>query len=290
MSESKGPRSVQKDAQLTFLGVMTVLADIMPTKGGDKTPETKLACPVLDEATPMKQVYIVDGRLDLGQWTVGDCHRAMEVGDKLVKITDEELKAMRTPTLPSGECDFKVFPLADVQDATIQSGTTYLIKPKKMAEGSRSQQSYAMLVDLVADAERQGFAFIGEMTLKSVQRMYRCIVRKGNLLLQELVRPDEVLPPIEFPTGYDGRLLEAAGKMIAAQVEVFDPSKYGSEVKERARVLAEQIAAGGEREVPVAPQVKSEEEADDLLALLTASIPDKPAAKTRKRATKAAAA
>lgn len=285
---TKAPRAIQKNAELTFLGVITLVANIMPTKrsaSGD--PETKLVCPVLDTATPLKQYYMVEDKPELGKWTVAECHRALSVDDKLVKISTDALNALKEPTLPAGECDFKVFPLTDVLDNTLQSGTTYLVSPTKMSEGSRAQQSYSMLIDLTEDAERQGLTFVGELTVKGVQRMYRVIVRNGNLLLQELVRPDEILPPVEFPSGYDGALLETAAKLMASQVAEFNPAEYGNEVKARARQLAADIADGKEPDVPAVATEKSTEDTDDLLALLTASVeaaaPEKPA---RKRAAK----
>lgn len=295
MTEAKPARAAAKGVDFAFLGVITLNADLLPVKRPAGGVETKMVSPDIEIPTPLKQQYVVDGRSDLGPYSVSDAARAIELpGGELKFVTTEELAELRGPSLPDGECDLKVFPADEVYAATISSGVAYRLRPSKMTQGTRAQQTYAMLVDLVADMARREhpLVFVGEITVKGAQRMMRCESRDGNLVIIELVRPGELHNPVPVPLEYDARTLAAASELVDLRVDTFDPTEFQNVVRERAEAFKRSLEEGGERELPKPKESDLPDDGADLLAALSASIDmanaakAKPTKKPRKTAAK----
>jgi non-homologous end joining protein Ku len=290
----KAARAATSGAQFTFLGVITLVADVLPVVRPEPKLDTKMVSPALPDPTPLKQQYVVEGRSDLEPCTQQTARRAIELDDKtLTFVTPEEIEELRSPDVPEGECEFKVFPASDVDAVTTAIGA-FRLRPTKMVAGSKAQQTYAMLVELVADAAQRDvpLVFIGEITFRDTQRMVRCEARDGNLVLVHLSRPGEMYDPVIVPLDFDLKNLSMASQLVDLQTEKFDPEVYRSTALERAESFKAELAKVGKRDLPMPDLVESADNADDLLAALTASVEaaSKPVKKPAKAAAKKAPA
>lgn len=265
-------RPYVKGVDLLFFGLMTVQGDLMPAAQRTKDVEFKLVCPSCDDPAPLTQQYFCEE--GHGPYTTGNAGRAKVVGSgkaaTLHKVTAEQIEALKSPTLPTGEMTVHVFPAVQVEQHTIPSGSAYRLRSTGRAD------LYAVLVDLVKDTD---MAFVGEMTVKGTQKMWRISSRHGQLLLSELIRPEEVAPGDDLDAvEYDAAALDMVSKLAAKNVEEFDPTAFRNTIAERARAMNEALAAGKGEEVPtVAPTVAPEE--TDLMALLTSAVADATPAK-----------
>ena len=266
------------DVTVGFLsGLVNVQVDLVPLKKSDQQVKTKMICDECDEPVGLKERYVCPNDADHGPWTRGSAARAVEIDKELKPVTDEQLAELREPELPKGEVQFQVFPADQVDPVTIIGGAAYRIRPRG------TPAVLAALVDLVADESR---AFLGEITIRSQQKMVRCIVRDGNLVLVELVRPGEFNEPEEYPTEYPAELLEALEGNVDKMTSDFDPEAFHSYHRERAATLEAQLrdpnAPKPEKKTPVAASDGTE----GLIALLQGNLekPKKKAGGKKKAA------
>jgi non-homologous end joining protein Ku len=137
---------------------------------------------------------------------------------------------------------------------------------------------YAILLGFAANPD---VAIVGELNLRGTVKLYRVIVHRGQLLMHELVRPDD-LADVDAIESIDATPaeIERATLLAADMVVPFDPFEYRNLTVERVAELAAAKAAAGEG-TATAAEVAAPVKADvaDILSLLERSITSrKPAA------------
>lgn len=287
-AEPKKQRTFASNVTVS-LAVMNMQTDLLPVKQGDGAVKFKIVCPDCDDTVTMDQKYICTED-ESHVHTSGTAARAKDVDGVLVKVTAEDIEAIKEPTLEPNQLDLQVYPADQVDAATRPVGVAYRVRPKPT---KGSMQVYGVLRDLFAD---ESVAYIGEMTIRSEQKLFRAEVWHGQILLQELARPELVAPVDQIDVTYDTKLLKTAKALADALVEDFDPEAFRSVVQQRAAEFdaAQRAAATGTAPAPkkkAAP--KQDDSTDALLAALEASVTQikakKPASKpaARKPAAKA---
>lgn len=283
-AEIKKVRASTSGVTLTMLGMTSLQVDLVPLRRGERVAP-KLVCPECAEATKLSQRYVCPNHEDHGPYAQQEVQRAIDVDGILRKVTDDEIAALKDPTIEPKQATFRIFPADQVESETMPAGTAYRLRPKN------APQVYAMLVDVVR--ERGDLAFVAELNARS-QKMYRLAVRDRALVAMELIRPGEFNPDEEMPTEYNGELLDAALTLVDQQVEDFDPESWTDFYRARAKELQEAKLTNPNEPAPIR-KVEKVDSADALLEALTAAAGKKPrkaAAKKApaKRASKKAAA
>lgn len=264
--------SYASNVQLT-LGLFHIPVDLWPTTVSTKSFKT--ICPACTDAVQLKQRYICqvhpfgDGAhtdgvdADLPGFSTSTADRAREVSKNvLVRATEDEIKEMKEPLLPTGEMVLYVSATDQLDAATIPQGTSYRLLPRG------NPQSYAVLRDaLQANPE---LALYGELVLRSKQKFFRLTTWNGQLLLVELARPDDVNPPDDVNASYDGKLLVMAENLLHSLKEDFDATHFRNTVKER--IATFESAKTGTDQTKLPKPAKKQSTEDEMLLALEASL------------------
>jgi non-homologous end joining protein Ku len=281
VSDLKPPKAVGTVELSFFGGLANLQCSMVPVKKSEPGG-LKIVCPDCEDTTKLEQRYLcpVDGQH--GPFTAAEAARAIEVDRQLKRVTEDEAKALKEPTLPSGSAEFTAFPAHEVEAATMQSGATYRLRPKN------AQRQYSALVDFLRDGKAEQ-ALITELTYRDVQKMYRLIERDGMLVLVELVRPGELHPAENVTVEYQVELLDMFASAFEDQVEEFDPEAFASTTRDRVAALE---ASKRDPNAPVlapAPKVAAKKTDDDdaLMAALSARMGTKKATPAKRAAKKA---
>lgn len=279
-----GPKTAIKDLNLSLLdGMMNLKVDALPTRRAPETVAFKIIVPLPGEPVQPKQMYVHPDDLDsqkagVRMWSTVECERAREIDGILYRVTPDEIDAAKEPAIEKGEIALKVFAASAVEATTRPSGALYTLRPKAVPH------VYAMLVDLVSDPS---LAFIGEMTVRDVQRLYRLTAWNGALRLQECIRPGEFYDHEDYGHDYPAALLDKMREAVTATVADFDPEVYTNHLRDQAAALD---AAKRDPNAPtVAPKKAApvRESVDDLMALLDGvAAAAKPKVKAKTKAAK----
>lgn len=248
------------------LGPMEVVGDLIPPKesGSAKAEAFVSVCPVCNEPHKAKQSYICTEDETHGPFTIGELDKAKDDGGELIRVTAQEVKGAKESELPEKQLELAVHRLHDVETSVLESGTSYVFRPKG------SSKFYGILLDLLA--KRDDFVLMGRVSLRGIDKLVR--IERGlnnQLILCELVWPED-LKAFEAPEyEYKPSLLETAEKLLEGSVTDFEPDDYKREARER---IAELIAAKREgREVPAATKKdKTVSDDDNLEALLELAL------------------
>lgn len=240
----------------------------------------KMACPLHPE-TPhgIKQRYVCEENLDGDVFEQSDCLKAKVTDDGWVLVDAAAAAAVKQSPLPEKTLELRSHPYEP--SSTFASGAAYIFQPDV------PQQFYATLLQLVNEQ--------GVVTTESGPKMLVGLVafRKGNetfvrierwgdqLVLRELVRPEDVDQFAPIDASVDTKLLDMARQLIDAQAEDFDPEAYKASVRDRIATLVEQSKNGEVDVEALKPQ--SQAKVMDMAALLEQSL---AAAKTTKRGKK----
>jgi non-homologous end joining protein Ku len=248
-------------------GVISFDVDLVPAtrKNEDKraanSTSLSRACPLCEDAVPVKsQLVCENGHGPIAQ---NELHHATLIDDVLVKVDEDEVAKAKVPVVEARTVAFSVFRAADVDQATMPSGNIYRMRlPAKASRATT--QAYALMLDLLADAD---LAFLAELVVKGVSKLYRGIVRDGMITLTELLRPSLFHVPdgVEVPGG--GAMAAVGRAMVMEMVGTFDPAEWESAAEERLKALQAAAEAGSDVEVPfTAPPMTAA--AEDLLERL----------------------
>jgi DNA end-binding protein Ku len=181
-----------------------------------------------------------------------------------VVLTDEEIKASEQPRRKAIEIEH--FVPADQVDPVFYD------KPYYLGVGKDGRDAYATLA---AAIERTGRVGIGRVTLRSREQLVALRARDGVLLMSTMRFADELVgvdkldltEPQRAPTRAE---VEMAGKLVDGLAAKWNPGGLHDEYQEQLLGYLQARARGVEPEVPDAPE--PEEETDDLLAALKASV------------------
>ncbi len=277
-----------KDANLSLLsGAMNLTVDILHTVRTDgKTPSFPLICPDEDPPLKPKQFYVhpddedgigptlVNGTTPVRMWTVSECDHAREVDGILHRVTAEEMAATKEPVLPVKMIDITIFPAEQVEAQSRPSGALFRVRPKN------SPHIYSMIARAVEQADNK--AFIGEMTVRGVQRMYRLITWQGVLMLQEWIRPGEFHAAEDYEHDFPTKLLDSFLNAADTLTEEFDPVAYANFLRDRAAELDDSKRDPNAPKVaPARPVPVAKDDADSLTSMLESLAAAKKPAKKK---------
>jgi non-homologous end joining protein Ku len=264
------PKPAAKDVVLQFFGsLVSITVDLMPTvDAGTKAKATsfKMVCPDHGEAVPVQQSYVCTDDPQHGPYLPGDCHKAREISKgQLAKVTPEEIAAAKA----SDDSEAKVLPIgifdaASVERHTRPTGAVYRVQSQRQAD------VVSAFTDMVSQSPDK--AFVGKMVTRGAEKVYRLSVWRGELVAQELARPEDVLPAQDGHVDYNPKLLDQLRMMADSQVEDFDPADYADTVRLRIAELDEARRTG---EAPILTAGAAGPKAapsDDLTSVLEAAL------------------
>lgn len=265
-------KAVSSDVTFGFLGgLVTFQVDLVPLRVTADEVKTELVCAECEDPTKISQQYVCPTDATHGPFTIGTAHRAMRLSKtELKKVSPEQIAEAKAATLPPGEATFHVFPAAEVESATLPNGVSYRVKPRK-----QNQPIVAALVDVVNDPS---LAFLAEITVRQVQRLFRCVVRDNNLVLTELVRPGEFTEPEAYPTEYPVELLQVLTDNVKQTIEAFEADQFVNFYRDRAEALRTALADPNAPAPDLAAPVIDRQAADTdaLIALLKNNLTPAP--------------
>jgi hypothetical protein len=253
------------------IGLMTVSLDLVPqmAPGLKEATEFKLACP--HDAGEVSQRYICKAdpthrNLSGEMFTERDLERVRVIDGTRHPVSAEQIAAVRS----SGDvksATFSVHKAAEVEAVTRPGGAGYRLRPPAKAN-RQVAQVYATLLHL---AGRADLAIVTLLELpKTGQKMYRLSAFRGQLMIHEVVRPDELAPVDEIEAEAPEAVLVMAEQLAESLVTPFEADAFRNAARERAAALDEALAVGEAAPAP-APAVAPEPESD-LLATLAASL------------------
>jgi non-homologous end joining protein Ku len=256
-------RTAMSDVAISICDLINFTADfirVVEPKG--KGESFKLICPTCTDPTKPSQKYLCPDCS--GQFSSGELDRAREVGKVLHRVTEQEIEAARETTLPEKEIRLHAVPATDFYRHSRADGVAYRLRAEKLKEVS------AMVLDLVTNLK--DVVLVGEMNAgRSTEKLFVLTVWNGALILQEVARPDEVVPFDPEQVQYNGKLLSQAEKFVTMQVGEFSAADFANRRKQR---IAELDAAktGGTAVSPAVPAATAVSASDNLLAMLEAQI------------------
>jgi DNA end-binding protein Ku len=200
--------------------------------------------------------------------------KAFEVKkDELVVLADEDLESVKAEGVKTIEIsDFVPYEEID----PIYFDRTYFLGPQDGGE-----KVYALLREAM---EQTGLAAIAKYVMRDRQHVGCLRVREGVISLEKMFFHDEIRPSDDLAPG-KRKVAKAELKMATALIEQFtgkfEPEKYKDTYR---NALLAIIKAKQKGETITAAPVEEEEEPEDLLAALKASV---DAAKQRKGSVRA---
>jgi DNA end-binding protein Ku len=222
------------------------------------------------EGNPVRQMYRdeVTGEL----FEPSALEKAVEVGDGLVMVGKETVKAIDESVKIDGLSVEKFIPLAEVPFARAEAA--YYIAPVKTA-GLAERKPLALLRD---GLKASGKAGIGKLTLRTKQRAFVVYERDGGLMVNTLVFADEFANAAEAAEVLEGapptdeKTLNLFETLLATmEGEASDLDVYVDESVELKSALVAKAAAGEKIDAPVAA-TETAAPADNIEDLLLASI------------------
>jgi non-homologous end joining protein Ku len=232
-------------------GVISFDVDLVPAtrKNEDKRAANSVAlsrcCPQCEGAVAVRsELKCENGHGPLVQ---NELHYATAIDGVLLKVDAEEVKAAKAPVVDAKTVEFSVFRAAEVEAATLPSGNIYRMRlPAKASKATT--QAYSLMLDLLADTD---LAFLAELVVKGVSKLYRGIVRDGMLTLTELMRPSLFHVPDGVDVPADSPMAAAGRAMVMEMVGTFDPAEWESAAEQRLAALQAAAEADNDIEAPV---------------------------------------
>jgi non-homologous end joining protein Ku len=257
------PRATLKNVNITF-GSLSLPVDLIPAVVSKATKSKNislaLVCPICEMPHRLKQTYTCDA--GHGPFATGDADRGIEAGGELTRLTPDQVAEYRTEaeTESSHLTQLHVYPCTEVESHTVSRGVTYRLRPGKGAD-----KAYGLLLQTVS--ANPGTAFLCEIAIRNVTKLYRAIEDVGTITLVELARPEEVYTPPVVEVSIDERLSETANMLVSLLLEDFDPEQFSDRRAERLAQIRQTVAP-----LAALPTQDARSTADDLLAVLERSI------------------
>lgn len=249
------------------LGLLSVTGNIYsPTKVNAKKDEQfKMACP-LHPDTPhgVKQRYVCEQEHD-NIFEPSDCLSARVDGDKWTIVNKDDIAAAKASDLEPRKLELTAHPYDPM--TTFASGGAHVFLPSEVDSGV-----YAAFLELVdergvVETDDGPQMLCGIVSLRKGSETFERLERWGDqLVLRELVRPQDVDEFQKIDTDVSVKELDMARQLIATLSEEFDADRYKSSIRERIVALAESGESG---EVPA---FKAKTEKEDLSSLLARSL------------------
>lgn len=275
MPEAK--KRPQKTNLQINMGLLSMVVDVFSPRITNATKATKLhmCCPQwaehAEEPHGVKQRYVCEQTLDAeqGLWEPGELAglKYQTVDKKNVIVTGDEVASIKEEN-KFESLEIRPHPHDDAH--VLAAGNVYVVQPQV------ASQFYSTLLALVgpdgAIATESGpKMLVGEVTIKSGSNLFvRLENWNGQLVMRELVRPEEVDSWEPVDSTADTKQVDLARQLIEAQSEAFDPDEYKSRATAALKALLTERSETGE--MPAETVVKPQKAAEDITALLEASL------------------
>lgn len=257
-------RPAASDVNITVLGLISFQADLMPiAESPRKEVGFKMVCPECPTPQVTDQRYICPN--GHGPFSSGQMGKAQEVDKVLHFVSADEVSAVKETELPAKVANFGLYPAREVLAATRPSGAAYRLRVEKAVQQ----------VQVVTALVREGsYVFVAEVNLgaRSGQKLFRLAEWNGHLVMEELARPELVIPVDANTEVAPAELVAKATQLAGGQVESFDPAKFSNRVRERALALAEAKRSGQAVAAPGTPTVTKVDPVADLMSLLDSAL------------------
>jgi len=236
---------------------------------------------------PVKQHYV---DLETGElFLPAECGKAAVADDKTLFPVDKDTVAAIDASCKIDGLTIDGFIALDTVPFE-RSDNCYFLAPPNGAVPSQVQP----LAILAASLKATGKAGHGKLTVRSIQRAFVVYEKDGALILNTLAFADDFRAPAEAAAPFAD--FDLSDKLLGLGVTLIDAltpedgkrlDDYTDDAKPKKAALIEAVLAGEKIVAPAA--AKPVEAADNLEALLLASLADAPAAAPKKAAKKAAA-
>lgn len=193
--------------------------------------------------------------------------KGQKVDDKWIVVTEEQAKAATASTRELNALDLNIHDIAEVESQTWASGAMYWFQPDR-----ETDEFFELLAEYVGHYEH---AYIGVVNLRGNDKLVRLQPHNGGVVVQELLRPEEVNEFAHEPFHVATAQESVFNELVNAVVKPFDPAEYKSDRADKVRSLVDNA-----EELPL--KTKADEKAllDQLeAALAAAKKAKKPAAK-----------
>jgi non-homologous end joining protein Ku len=265
MSEQTARRAVASNITFTIAGSFVQLqADLLSAKPTDKTDFTSL-CPDCTEPTAVSERYICKHEDAHGPYSRNELRKGREIDKMLYRAEDADIEAIKATTITKDEAvAVRVFPSAEVTNHVRPTGSSYLLRPL-----GKAQLAYAALTQFVGDPK---LAFLCEVLVRGSQKLYRIEAWNGQLVLQELIRPNELAETETIVAPVTKEMTAMLKQIIVNGTEkAFDPQQFRALTPERVAELdARLVSSGDGKEVTKGKQPSVN--GGDLLSALQASL------------------
>jgi non-homologous end joining protein Ku len=199
--------------------------------------------------------------------------RGREVGKGTwVVVSQEDVKALMDATPFKRSINLGVHPVDDVMAKTEVGDKIYWLAPQAKTDPMK----YTVLRDLIAS--RTDKAFVAAFAVRTSVSMFRLTVKDGVILMQELVRSENLKEaPVAVPSSYAEGTLEAASAWVDQNVaKDFDPETYADMARRRLEehLTALEAVDGATGVLPSAPVKPVVDQAADVLSFFSSQLAD----------------
>ncbi len=257
-------RSVASNVILSIDTFVQVRVDLLSARPTD-TNEFKSLCPQCDQPEKLMQKYICAH--NHGPFTSNEVAHGREIDKVLYTASDEDYAEVKAPTVldPKAPIQVRVFKAEEVTASTRPTGTSYLLRSQKSAE--------AAYVALAACIKDNKLAFLAEIVVRNSQKLYRIELWNEQLVLQELIRPNELAQAEAVVAHVPAQALKMMKEVIAAKVEKnFNVHDFRYLAPERMAELDERLISKKPAKKSKKTQVTIQNDGQDLLEALKASV------------------
>lgn len=268
-------RAFLKDLRIQF-GVMEATGTLYTplVANAKKGEQFRKVCPVdalQGDAVPVAQRYVCTEHEDHGLFEPSECQSAKEVSkDELVLVDKDAIRAAKEASdLPKNTLVLTSHDAASVEPYLVHTGSTYVFSVDS------DSQFYAIMHRILADdsgyvnTDTGPKILMGEMVVRGDEKVFRLSKWNGQIVLQEIARPEDVDRFPDASREADDKLVVLTRTLVDANTEEFNAGEYRKTVRDRYAALVE--AAGDGIPVTSGP-AKRKESTDDLAAMLEAAI------------------
>lgn len=267
-----------------FDGAKSLPLDIVPVKRKGLSEEARfpLACPECENPVSVKQQYVCTENEAHGPYPQKGLLNMRSTDDGRVWVNAEQIAEVKVGDEEAKQISFSIHHADEVLQTTIDSGTTYRVRPSKNA--TKGQKETVALITRIVD--KGDVTMVGSLVLKGSRDVYRLGCWQGQLALFGMILPEDLAP-----TDLLDLDAESSKKVVEAEAALGDlaGAPFDSAVHYRDILGAvEKVLSEGTSKP--ATEVAEKEAGDDLLAFVNAGKPKKAAAKKKAAPKKKAAA
>lgn len=252
-------------ARAMWKGVLHLGPETVPVKLYSAIEDRSVHFRLLDEKSgePVRQQLIDPSQGD-EVVSYDEVRRGFDIGDGFVVLQKEELDALAPK--PSREITVSRFV------APQKLGAEWYVRPYYLGPDG-DEEGYFALARALAEEGKEGIA---HWVMRNHE--YSGVLREeqGFLLMITLRHADEIIARADLPRpegrAHSEKERKMAEQLVAAYEDVFDPTQYRDEYRERVLAFVEAKAQGKKPKLKRAPAKPSEERLSDALAKSLASI------------------